>query len=113
MRGRGSGVEAPARITQLEHPRPCKEPHLPTSQDNFLPKIEEPHIATNQGLHLTKKVNAMQRQRQRRAFAGDSDNGNATLNATNNKQSINQTNKKQNERVTNQDVRQRKEGRKL
>ena len=61
VRGRTSGVEAPARITQLEHPRPCKEPHLPTSQDNFLPKIEEPHIGTNQGLHLTKKVNAMQR----------------------------------------------------
>ena len=55
----------------------------------------------------------MLRERERRAFAGDSDNGNATLNATNNKQSTNQTNKKQNERVTNQDVRQRKEGRKL
>lgn len=61
VRGRTSVVEAPTRITQLEHPPLRGEPHLPTSQDNFLTKIEEPHLETNQGLHLTKKVNAMQR----------------------------------------------------
>lgn len=77
MREGASVLTAPTRRSVRRTPPPCEEPHPTTiTKTIFVPKIEEPHL-TPIKFWLRSKSETNAAKHLRRAFAGDSDNGNA------------------------------------